>query len=192
MFGRRDVRADKRPEPSGLLNRPVDRFERRLRRLTPALMIVACTLAVLTGAVVWSVAAASETAQPVVSPTAVRAVTDSAAAPVSAQTVGTPAVTVRAHWQWPAERHDGVIAVPAGTPKGTTKDIMVDERGNWLPPGVAFGGPISRVVPSVLLALLVGVGGILVVRQATRRAVEQRHDRYWTERLGQFFATQAD
>jgi hypothetical protein len=155
-------------------------------------MIGACALALLTGAVVWNVAAASEAAQPAVNPVTVRAVTDSAAAPITSQTVGAPAVSVRAHWQWNSERRNGVIAVPAGTPAGTARNITVDEHGDWLPPGAAFRGPLSRVVPSVLLGGLVGFAGIVMVRQSTRKAVEQRHDRYWTEHLNRFFAARHD
>jgi hypothetical protein len=40
--------------------------------------------------------------------------------------------------------------------------------------------------------MLVGAGAIVVFRQVTRRAIEQRHDRYWTEQLARFFATRRD
>jgi hypothetical protein len=192
MVGRRNLRAGRRPENPGLLTRPVDQFEKRVRLLTPLLMIGVCALALLTGVVVWNAAAASEAAQPAVAPGTVRAVTDSAAAPITSQTVGAPAVSVRAHWQWNSERRNGVIAVPAGTPAGTAKNITVDEQGDWVRPGAAFRGPISRVVPSVLLGGLVGFAGIVMVRQSTRKAVEQRHDRYWTEHLTRFFAARSD
>ncbi|PVY34207.1 hypothetical protein C7458_101616 [Williamsia muralis] len=152
-------------------------------------VVIACMMSVLTGVLVWDMAERSPIAEPVA---AVRAVTDEAAVPATAQTIGTPAVAVRAHWEWESQRRDGVIAVPAGTPAGSNRDIPVDENGDWAPAGAAFGGPIPRVGPAVLLAMLVGVGGIVVIRQVTRRAVEQRHDRYWTEQLARFFATRPD
>jgi hypothetical protein len=85
-----------------------------------------------------------------------------------------------------------VIAVPAGTSAGSARSIPVDENGNWAPPGIAFGGPAGKVGSAVLLAMLVGAGAIVVFRQVTRRAIEQRHDRYWTEQLARFFATRRD
>lgn len=191
MLSRRNVGYQKRAAPSSPLSRPVDRYETRIQRLALLFSIVIALLPVLIGVLVWKVTAPVSPDQAVVT-TQVRATTDAPAPAVTAQTVGSPSVTVRAHWQWQQQRRDGLIAVPAGTPVGGTQLIQVDQNGLWVGEFTEAEKRVNGTIASVVMAIFVSVLFIGLAREYGRRAIERRQNRYWTESLHRFFATHSD
>jgi hypothetical protein len=189
MRGRRHIGHIKRASPAGALIRPVDRYEVRLHRWMILIVAIAAAIPVLAGVMVWN-AAAPHGSPAVISPA--RAVTDTPAPSITAQTMGAPLESVHAHWEWNGRRHDGVIAVPSGTPAGAGIPINVDENGNWVGEVSAaekrMYGTTAAVVLSTFLAMLL----IAVARERSRQLLERRQEHYWTENLRRFFATLPD
>lgn len=189
MRSRRHMGHSRRTAPAGALSRPVDRYETRLRRWLILVVVVAATIPVLAGVMVWN--AADPADSPMVISQA-RAVVDTPAPPITAQTMGAPLVSVQAHWEWNGRRHDGVIAVPTGTAAGADMTINVDENGNWAGEVSAaekrMYGTTAAVVLSVFLTMLL----IAVARERSRQLLERRQEHYWTESLRRFFATLPD
>lgn len=189
MLGRRHVGHIKRAAPTYALSRPVDRYEARLRRYLAVLVAVAATIPVLAGVWVWNVA---EPADPPTSITQVRAVVDTPAPPITAQTMGAPLASVQAHWQWNGQRRDGVIAVPAGTAAASGVAINVDENGNWVGEVTAAEKRMYATMAAVLLSLFLALLLVAFGRAQTRHLLQRRQEHYWTESLRRFFATLPD
>lgn len=189
MLGRRHVGHIGRSAPAAALSRPVDRYEVRLRRWLALTVCAATLLPIVVGLLVWNAA------DPADSPTVIssaRAVVDTPAQPVTAQTIGAPLVTVQAHWDWNGVRHDGVVAVPSGTAAGTNVAINVDQNGDWV--GVASPAEkrMYATTAATVLAIFVSILIVAVGRERARHLLDRRHEQYWTESLRRFFATQPD